>query len=181
MVVVCWNISVTLQQLEITDLNEIRFDTVTVIQLFLERNSVMCYPQEGFNMCVYYQTVKDSTNPIIPDPAAAWDNFGAGWWWLVGDFSVAMATTIWEESTYFDHTFTICPGNVEREIHACVVPYRRSEHSTQDDRERERNQFISLSPRLVCLHWQLNIMTTTMQKTWKLFPFNNCIFQMLKA
>ena len=66
-------------------------------------------------------------NPFIPDPGATWFNVGAGWGGLVGDVSVAMATTIWEENTYVGHAFIIGAGNVERQIHASVVPYGRSE------------------------------------------------------
>ena len=56
-----------------------------------------------------------------------------------------MATTIWEENTYFDHAFTISTGNVERQTHTCVVPYRRSDQRTQDDRQREMENVINIA------------------------------------
>ena len=79
--------------------------------------------------------MNEPTNPNIPEPGAAWYNVGAGWGWLVGDGAAAMATTVWEEDTDFDDAFTIRTGNVERQTRARVVPNRRSDKNTQDERE----------------------------------------------
>lgn len=74
-------------------------------------------------------------NAVIPDPAAAGCNVGAGRWWPVGDFSTAVATTIGEENTHIDCAFIVSAGNVERQTHTSVTPDRRSDQSTQEERE----------------------------------------------
>lgn len=72
----------------------------------------------------------------VPYPAAAWSSVCTGWWWQVCDVSFAVATTIWEENTYIDHTFDICAGNVERHTDTRVVPNRRPDQNTHTEREK---------------------------------------------
>lgn len=84
------------------------------------------------------------TNTVIPDPGAAWCNPGAGRWGPVGDFGIAVATTISEENTHFDRAFIVCAGNVECQTRTSVRPDRRSDQSTQE----ERNQMIKTQAKI---------------------------------
>lgn len=75
------------------------------------------------------------TNIVIPDPGAAWCNAGAGRRRLVGDVGIAVAATVGKENTHFDCAFVVCAGNVECQIGTSVVPDRRSDESTQKERQ----------------------------------------------
>lgn len=74
-------------------------------------------------------------NAVIPDPGAVGYNVGAGGWWAVCDFDIAMATTIREENTNFDRAFIVGAGNVEHQTHTIVTPNRRSAQSAQEETE----------------------------------------------
>lgn len=64
-----------------------------------------------------------------------------------------MTTAIWEDGTYIDQTF-IRTGNVESQIHACVVPHRRPDRSETDTKADWESQNKTIWPLLlivICL------------------------------
>lgn len=113
-------------------------------------------------LCWGYENAKKT---VIPDPRAVWCHLEAGWWWPIVDFSIAMATTIREDNTDFDHAFVIGAGNVERQIHTSVVPYRRSDQSTHSD---NRNVLLKAARGIGCFErQQLLAVNKVSHSQWK--------------
>ncbi|TNN54599.1 hypothetical protein EYF80_035161 [Liparis tanakae] len=75
--------------------------------------------------------------PVFLSAAARYD-VGAGRGRLVGDGGVAVAAAVREEDAHADRALVIRAGDVERELHAHVVPHRRPERQTGDGTVRTR-------------------------------------------